>query len=120
MFQLHDFGMRGVSSMASAGVGGMGHIVNFLGTDTVNAIEVAMDYYNGDINSIAYSIAATEHSVMTAEGPEGEKNALKRVFDAYPVGIFSVVGDSYNIKNFVDVYICTDFKEQILARNHSL
>ena len=118
MFQLHDFGMRGVSSVESAGIGGMGHIVNFLGTDTINAIEVARDYYNGDINNIAYSIPATEHSVMTAEGTEGEKNVFERVLDAYPVGIFSVVGDSYNIENFLDVYMSQDFKEQILARDH--
>ena len=34
-FKLHDFGFRGVSSVESAGTGGAGHLVNFLGTDTV-------------------------------------------------------------------------------------
>ena len=117
MYQLHDFGMRGVSSMESAGVGGMGHIINFFGTDTVNALEVAMDYY-GATEVPANSVIATEHSVMTAEGPEGEKNVLKRVLDNYPVGIVSIVSDSYNIENFVKNYIGKDFKEQILSRNH--
>jgi nicotinamide phosphoribosyltransferase len=117
MFQLHDFGMRGVSSMESAGIGGMGHLINFFGTDTVNAMETARDYYNGDIANIAYSVPATEHSVMTAEGPEGEMNVVQRVLDAYPVGIVSIVADSYNIENFIDT-IGTRFKEQIMSRSH--
>jgi nicotinamide phosphoribosyltransferase len=118
MFQLHDFGMRGVSSMESAGIGGMGHLVNFFGTDTVNAMETARDYYNGDIANIAYSVPATEHSVMTAEGPEGEADVTQRVLDAYPVGIVSIVSDSYNIENFINNYIGGRFKDQIMARNH--
>merc|ERR1712060_815636 len=35
MFKLHDFGFRGVSSVESAATGGAGHLVNFLGTDTM-------------------------------------------------------------------------------------
>lgn len=118
MFQLHDFGMRGVSSMEAAGIGGMGHLVNFFGTDTVNAMETARDYYGADIANIAYSVPATEHSVMTAEGPEGEANVVQRVLDAYPVGIVSIVADSFDIENFVNNFIGVKFKEQILARNH--
>lgn len=118
MFQLHDFGMRGVSSMESAGIGGMGHLINFFGTDTVNAMETARDYYNGDISKIAYSVPATEHSVMTAEGPEGEERVVKRVLDAYPIGIVSIVADSFNIENFVNNFIGDKFKDQILARSH--
>ncbi len=36
-FKLHDFGARGASTGESAQVGGMGHLVNFLGTDTLAA-----------------------------------------------------------------------------------
>jgi len=65
-FGLHDFGFRGASSWESAGIGGAAHLINFLGTDTVVAMEVAMNYYNANLDGLAYSVAATEHSVMTA------------------------------------------------------
>ena len=44
-FQLHDFGFRGVSSVESAGIGGCAHLVNFAGTDTMQAILVARKFY---------------------------------------------------------------------------
>src|SRR5579863_3798379 len=37
-FKLHDFGARGVSSGESAGLGGLAHLVNFQGTDTMEAL----------------------------------------------------------------------------------
>jgi nicotinamide phosphoribosyltransferase len=117
-FAMHDFGFRGVSSRESAGIEGMAHIVNFMGTDTVVAMETAMEYYGSSMNGLAYSVPASEHSVMTAEGMEGEANVLQRILDAYPVGIVSVVADSYNISNFVTNFICGTFKEQINNRNH--
>lgn len=117
-WQLHDFGMRGVSSMESAGIGGMGHLLNFFGTDTVIAMETAMEYYNANPATLAFSVPATEHSVMTSEGPEGEENVIRRVIEQNPVGIVSIVGDSYNIEHFTDYYIGKVFKELILARNH--
>ena len=44
-FKLHDFGFRGVSSVETAGINGAGHLVNFIGTDTVAAMNVAIEYY---------------------------------------------------------------------------
>ena len=44
-FKLHDFGYRGVSSQESAELGGMSHLVNFMGTDTVAGIFAAQEYY---------------------------------------------------------------------------
>ncbi len=38
-FKLHDFGARGVSSHKSSQIGGMAHLVNFMGTDTIPAID---------------------------------------------------------------------------------
>ena len=40
-FKLHDFGARGVSSGESAALGGMAHLVNFMGTDTLEGIMAA-------------------------------------------------------------------------------
>lgn len=114
-FTTHDFGERGVSSMESAGIGGLAHLVNFMGTDTVPAMIFGRDYYNADLNTLAFSVPASEHSVATAEGEEGEEEYLLRMIRNYPNGIVSIVADSYNIKRFVDEYI-RNAKDEILER----
>jgi nicotinamide phosphoribosyltransferase len=114
-FGLHDFGYRGVSSVESAGLCGAGHLLNFLGTDTVKAMELAMEYYNAPLDGLAYSVAATEHSVMTSQGREGEEALFGDLLKKYPEGILSVVIDSYDYRNFIDV-IARKYKDQILAR----
>lgn len=116
-FMLHDFGFRGASSTETAELGGMAHLVNFLGTDTVVAMEGAMEYYGATIDGLAYSVPATEHSVMTARGPEDEARIIGDLIQRYPTGILSVVVDSYNYRNCVDNIIGKQFREAILARN---
>lgn len=116
-FMLHDFGYRGVSSVESAGLGGAGHLVNFMGTDTIAAMELLRQYYDADVP--AFSVPATEHSVMTARGLEDEDLTFKQILDAYPTGILSVVIDSYNYRNFIKM-AGTQFKDQILARDGKL
>lgn len=118
-FMLHDFGYRGVSSHESAAIEGAGHLVNFKGTDTVPAMLLARDFYDADFSSLAFSVPATEHSVMTAMGPDGEREVLRRLLENHPSGILSVVSDSYDICNFVSNLVCGEFKEQILARTNS-
>jgi nicotinamide phosphoribosyltransferase len=118
-FMLHDFGYRGVSSDESSEFGGAAHLVNFMGTDTVPAMEFIVDYYNGkkDFSGIAYSVPATEHSIMTALGKNGEANVVERLLTQYPKGILSVVADSYDIYNFVNIIVGKIFKEEILNRD---
>jgi len=99
-FMLHDFGFRGVSSVESAGSGGAGHLVNFQGTDTIQALEFAMEYYNAPV--CAYSVPATEHSIMTALGEAGEMEMMGSLLDKYPEGILSVVIDSYDYIKFIE------------------
>lgn len=114
-YMLHDFGFRGTECAESAGFGGMGHLVNFYGTDTVAAMLYACKYYNADITNLAHSVPATEHSVMTARGAEGEAAVLDQLLANYKRGILSVVSDSYNIVNFIDKYV-RERKNEILAR----
>lgn len=114
-FMLHDFGYRGASSHESAEIGGAAHLVNFVGTDTLPAILLAHEHYEADFATTGFSVAATEHSVMTALGREGEFEVVNQLLDDYPAGILSVVADSYNIYNFV-TKIGTDFKDRILER----
>ncbi len=65
-FKLHDFGGRGVSSHESAGIGGAAHLVNFMGSDTVEGILLANQYYQHPM--AAFSIPAAEHSTVTSWG----------------------------------------------------
>lgn len=114
-FMLHDFGYRGASSDEAAAIGGAAHLVNFMGTDTLPAMELLLASYGADLGSLAFSVPATEHSVMTARGPEGEIDVLDQVLDQYPTGILSVVADSYNIYDFTNAVIAR--KDRILARD---
>ncbi len=113
-FMLHDFGFRGVSSVESAAIGGAGHLANFSGTDTLVAIETAMKYYKSDV--CAYSVNATEHSIMTSLGEKGEFDILKRLINYYPKGILSIVIDSYDYKRFINDY-ARELKSEILNRD---
>lgn len=114
-FMLHDFGMRGVSSMESAGIGGAAHLVNFMGTDTVLATDYARRYYEAG-SVTGFSVPASEHSVMTALGRDGEMDMVRRLIHKYPKGILSVVSDSYDIFAACEYY-GTVLKDEILARD---
>jgi nicotinamide phosphoribosyltransferase len=115
-FGLHDFGFRGASSWESAGIGGAAHLINFMGTDTVVAMEVAVNYYNANIDNLAFSVPATEHSIMTALGKDGEETVVENLLNEYPTGILSVVSDSYDIYNFVDYIVGQKFRDRIKNR----
>lgn len=114
-FMLHDFGYRGASSDETAAIGGAGHLVNFMGTDTVPAIELVNQYY-GSTGVVGLSVAATEHSVMTARGESGEFDVVDQLLDEYPTGILSVVADSYDVYAFVRK-ICSTYRRRILDRD---
>nr|WP_052640139.1 nicotinamide phosphoribosyltransferase domain-containing protein [Zavarzinella formosa] len=64
-FQAHDFSFRGLSGVTDAALSGAAHLTSFVGTDTVAAIDLIEDYYNGDAEKelIGCSVLATEHSV---------------------------------------------------------
>src|ERR1017187_9773717 len=115
-FMLHDFGYRGASSHESAAIGGAAHLVNFQGTDTLSAMILAVNDYKADLETLAFSVPATEHSVMTSLGPEGEFEQVQRALDLNPSGIVSVVADSYNYYDFVK-HVGSTLKDQILLRD---
>lgn len=115
-FMLHDFGYRGATSHESAAIGGAGHLVNFQGTDTLPAMLLARDDYGAALDTLAFSVPATEHSVMTSLGREGEYAVVGRLLNDYPSGILSVVADSYNIYDFTH-NVADLWRERILARD---
>jgi nicotinamide phosphoribosyltransferase len=117
-FMLHDFGYRGVSSHESAALGGAGHLVNFLGTDTIPALQKLVDHYGATYNNAGFSVIATEHSIMTSLGVDGEHSIALRYIKEFPNSIVSLVIDSYDPYNFVK-FVC-DHKEDVLARTAKL
>lgn len=98
-FKLHDFGARGVSSHESAMIGGLAHLVNFMGSDTIEGICCGADYYNEPL--AAYSIPASEHSTMCMWFREGEVDAFRNMLQKYGGDgkIFACVSDTYDIFN---------------------
>ncbi len=92
-FKLHDFGARGVSSAESAALGGMAHLVNFSGTDTMEALEAAMAWYGADV--AGFSIPAAEHSTMTSWGREREVDAYRNMLVQFgrPNALVAVVSE---------------------------
>ncbi|MGL4389182.1 MAG: nicotinamide phosphoribosyltransferase domain-containing protein, partial [Brevinema sp.] len=55
-FALHDFGARGASSGESAAIGGLANLLNFRGTDTMEAVLLGHHLYQIPINELASSI----------------------------------------------------------------
>jgi nicotinamide phosphoribosyltransferase len=94
-FKLHDFGYRGSTSVESAGIGGAAHLVNFKGTDTLEALRVTRAYYGEPM--AGFSIPAAEHSTITSWGKDHEVDAYANMLAKYPKGLVAVVSDSYNI-----------------------
>lgn len=95
--RLQDFGARGVSSTESAILGGMSHLVNFQGSDTMIGILGAQEYYSA-ADMPGYSIPAMEHSTVTAWGKDREAEAYSNMLDQFvDFPFISVVSDSYDV-----------------------
>lgn len=115
-FYLHDFGQRGVTCMEQAGLGAMAHLINSKGTDSLMGIPYAKTYYDADLNTLGFSVKASEHSIMTSLGEENEFDVTRHIIEKCPTGILSIVSDSYSIENAINMY-CTELKQSILNRN---
>lgn len=101
-FRLHDFGQRGVSSGESAAIGGLAHLINFMGTDTVESLWLAEEAYNAN-GPVGFSIPASEHSTITAWGKDNEVDAFENIIDEYggEGKLYACVSDSFDIYDAV-------------------
>ncbi|MCU7843276.1 MAG: nicotinate phosphoribosyltransferase [Candidatus Thiodiazotropha sp. (ex Monitilora ramsayi)] len=101
-FKLHDFGARGASSDETAALGGLAHLVNFQGTDTVAALIAARRWYGAEM--AGFSIPAAEHSTITAWGEENEEAAYRNMLKQFAGEgrLVAVVSDSYDLWNALD------------------
>ena len=121
-FKLHDFGMRGVSCLEQAAIGGGAHLATgALGTDNMIALWWLKEYYGAE-EMPGFSIRATEHSIMTARGVEGEADVVRQVLDATPSDqMVAMVGDSYDMIGFIeDILTIPDIYERIINRTAPL
>ncbi|MGN6420910.1 MAG: nicotinate phosphoribosyltransferase [Pseudobacter sp.] len=115
-FVLNDFGFRGASSVESAGVGGAAHLINFRGSDTIIGSMLAKNYYNAQ-QVYGLSVPATEHSVCTLLGEEGELEVFRHVLKTFPTGIVACVSDSFDIFRACSDYWGEELKELVLSRD---
>lgn len=116
-FQGHDFSMRGMSSLESAANSGMGHLLSFVGTDTIPSIQAAETFYNANVEKelVGTSIPATEHSVQCSYGNDMKyfENIITRV---HPSGFVSIVSDGYDFWEVIGNVLPT-LKNKIMARD---
>lgn len=127
-FQGHDFSYRGMSCLEDACVSGAGHLLSFMGTDTIPAILMLKHYYEG--KSVGCSVPASEHAVAAAQtfaSIEGEYSEQKRklgefeyvrnlIGRVYPSGVVSIVSDTYDYWLLVTDFL-PKLKSLIMARN---
>lgn len=120
-FKLHDFGARGVSSGESAALGGLAHLVNFRGTDTMEALLAARRYYSAT-EMPAFSIPAAEHSTMTSWGRDREEAAYANMLDSFDGKgrIVAVVSDSYDLDRAVAQIWGGSLRAKVQARQGTL
>lgn len=112
-FKLHDFGARGVSSLESAALGGMAHLINFMGTDTVSGVMAAMEYYDAPVSG--FSIPAMEHSTVTSWGRENEVESYRNMLKNFgkPGALLACVSDSYDIYKACEMW-GTELKDEVI------
>lgn len=122
-FKLHDFGFRGASTPESAEIGGGGHLLSFMGSDTMRAIAGLYDFYNldeeSDASMPAFSVIATEHSTMCANSDADRRDDLGALEMAVRIlekerGIVSAVADTYDVFRFVE-RVGGEYKDRIIA-----
>lgn len=119
-FKLHDFGSRGVSSRESAGIGGLAHLINFQGSDTLEALRVGRNHYDSDL--AGFSIPAAEHSTITSWGKAHEADAYRNMITQFsrPGSVYAVVSDSYDLKNAINTLWGEELKADVIAAGGTL
>ena len=114
-FRLHDFGTRGSTTMNAAAIGGLAHLVNFSGTDTVPALLAGAEWYHEEM--AGFSIPAMEHSTVTSWGRRSEVQAFRNMLARFggPGKTVAMVVDSYDVDEAVGTLIGVELKDEILA-----
>lgn len=110
---LADYGARGVSSLESAALGGMAHLVNFNQSGTVTAQLAAKRYYNA-AKTVFNSGPNSEHAGFMSWGRENEADAIRNMLEVYASsGIALVVTDTYDHEHCIKTIIGGSLKHQV-------
>jgi nicotinamide phosphoribosyltransferase len=119
-FKLHDFGARGVSSEASAALGGLAHLVSFRGSDTLSAILAGRRFYGEPM--AGFSIPAAEHSTITAWGRAHEVDAYANMIARFgkPGATYAVVSDSYDLYAAIEHLWGETLRQQVIDSGATL
>lgn len=117
-WQGHDFSARGIG-LEDQVRAQIGHLIPFMGTDTVLALGAIEDYYGAGNEYLGGSVPATEHSVMCAGGQSDELGTFKRLIEQFPSGVLSIVSDTWDYWKVLNEY-APALKNEIEARkpNH--
>ena len=113
-FAYHDFGARGVTCPEQAEIGGMAHLVNWRGSDTIEGILSANFYYNEEM--AGYSVVASEHSIEISfgKGIDDARQYLSKMLEFATEGsIVSIVIDGFDVERET-ILLCTEFRQQII------
>lgn len=137
--QCHEFAERGMSGPEDSARAGFGHLTQFIGTDTLPAMDYAEDYYDANPDGlIAISVPATEHAVATSNILYKERDIAVDVGEndpnlrliaeqefmrdlitrKFPTGIVSYVADSFDFWAVL-TDILPNLKDVIMAREAS-
>lgn len=103
--RLNDFGSRGTTCDMQSAFTGTGHMFCFMGTDNIPAVGAARYGYFCDV--AGHSIAASEHSTVSAGGKANEKQFILNMVKKFGSrGIFACVSDTWDIENCVKNIWC--------------
>lgn len=109
-FKLQCFGSRGTTCEEQARLCGFAHLVNWKGTDTVEALRFAKHYY-GAGEMPGFSIPAAEHSTVVIWGRDREFDCYAHLVRTYLYGqnrqgkkypMAACVSDTYDFDNAVE------------------
>lgn len=108
-FKLQCFGSRGATCEEQAALCGFAHLVNFKGTDTVEALRFARHYY-GATTMPGFSIPAAEHSTVAIWGRDREFDCYAHLVRQFLYGeatgkkypLAACVSDTYDFYNAVE------------------
>ncbi len=115
LWQGHDFSLRGLSGLHDAS-SAAGHLLSFLGTDTIPAIDYLERYYNARDSFVGGSVPASEHSVMSAGGKDTELETYRRLItEVCPSGVVSIVSDTWDFWHVI-TETAAALKQEILDR----
>jgi nicotinamide phosphoribosyltransferase len=115
-WQCHDFSMRGLSSLETSSTAQLGHLLYFNGTDTLPTLFEGQKLYEDFDIATFGSVPASEHSVMCAHGEMSETDTFRHIMKAFPVGIASIVSDTWDFWKVLTVTL-PELKDEIMQRD---